>query len=252
MKKNILLVLLSAALLTGCEFDITLQRFFGSKKKEEETQQNNENSQEKPEENQHSNGNENQNQNENQQGNDDQKPVDDNKQEYKVTINTSGTDFSAISTEAGVQMDDNAYSANAGKLKDYFVSKLDDNNLLTNLSCTKLNTVVWKSVCYLCIGTGYHVNGNFVEGSFKWTSQVKIYKVEIEAMAYAKEYNGGTFGVDSASHVLIDNEDHSLETTEEPILQKFSKEYADGANSFSIKSTGSRVLLKSLTITWKR
>ena len=251
MKKNILLVLLSAVLLTGCEFDITLQRLFSGRKKEQETQQNNENSQEKPEENQQSGENQSEqgggDQGGNQQGNEGQEQL----QEYTVKINTSGSDFNTISSSAGFQIDDSNYQANAGKLKDYFESKLEYENLLTNLACSKLNTAVWKSVCYLCVGTGYYVNDKFVEGLLKWTSGEKIYKVEIEAMAYAKEYSGSDFGVDTISHVWIDSDDHSLETDAEPVMQTFSKEYADGVNSFSIKSTGSRVLLKSLTITWR-
>ena len=249
MKKNILLVLLSAALLTGCEFDITLQRLFSGKKKEQETQQNNENSQEKPQENQQSN----ENQGGEQPGNEGQEQggnEQNNKEEYTVTIKTSGSDFSGIATQAGVQMDDSNYSENAGKLKTYFESKLEHENLLTAISCTKLNTAVWKNVCYLCVGTGYFANDAFQSGIIHWTSGKSIYKVEIKAMAYAKEYNGGGFGLDSQSHIWIDSDNHSLETNDEPTIQYFSKEYANGTSEFEIKSTGSRVLLESITITW--
>ena len=69
-------------------------------------------------------------------------------------------------------------------------------------------------------------------------------------MAYAKEYNGGGFGLDSQSHIWIDSDNHSLETNDEPTIQSFSKEYTNGTSEFEIKSTGSRVLLESITITW--
>ena len=244
MKKNILLVLLSAALLTGCELDLGFVKLGGNQnngfQSEEKQNESNQNSQEN-----HGNSEE------NQQQNNENQPKDDLTQEYTLKINTSGQDFRGIATQAGVQMDDKSYKDNADKLKDYFDSKLEYANLLTGLSCTKLNTAEWESVCYLCIGTGYHGNGNFAKGALSWTSGVKIYKVEIEAMAYAKDYGGGTFGVDSISHVLIDEDDHSLETEQAPVIQTFEKEFVDGVTNFTIHSTGSRVLLKSMTITWR-
>lgn len=253
MKKNILLILLSAFLLTGCEFDVTLQKLFSGKQVEEETQQKEEQNNQNSQENQGNSGENQQQSGENQgneQGNENHQQNENLEDEYVASINTSGQDFRVISTEAGVQIDDTNYSANVTKLKEYFDSKLEYKNLITNLSCTKLNTAVWQDVCYLCIGTGYYINDRFAEGDLTWTSAKKIYKVEIEAMAYAKAYQSG-FGVDQISHVLIDEDDHSLETTEEPVIQSFSKEYSEGVTSFSIKSTGSRVLLKSLKITWR-
>ena len=254
MKKNILILLLSAVLLTGCEFDATLQQFFNKNNDEDKTQQNNaentENSQEKP-----LNSSENQN-------NEVEKPTDTNPQEseeekpsleneFTVTIKTSGQEFLSYATKAGVQTED---GDNAEKLTKYFEDNLAKQNLLTSISFTKLNTAVWNDVVYLCIGTGYyaHIDGNkFAEGNLTWNSGEKIYKVEIKALAYAKKDNN-YLGIDKISHVWIDEDDHSLETESEPELQTFSKTYEEGVNSFSIKSTGSRVNLESITITWKK
>jgi len=249
MKKNILLVLLSASLLTGCELDIRIQRLLGMVKEEPESGQ----KQEENNQNSHENGGNNGNSSGDQGGGNQHQQQENLEQEYSTQINTSGADFGVIAQNAGVQMDDNSYKANADKLKNYFDSKLEYKNLITNLSCTNLNTAEWKNVVYLCIGTGYYANDKFVEGILKWTSGEKIYRVEIEAMAYAKARSSDTFATDELSHVWIDTDNHSLETatTTEPTIQTFSKEYAEGVTSFAIKSTGSRVLLKSLKITWR-
>jgi len=242
MKKNVLLILLSAALLTGCEFDITLASL-GKKKENESTpteEKENENTPSTPTTEE-----------------DPPKPEtpteerEDIKDEYTATILLSGNSFAqATSTRSGYQLDDSTYAEHVSALKEYCDSNLEYENLITKINCTDDNTAELYSKIYFCVGTGYHVNGKFKPGTFKWTSGEKIYRVEIKALAYAKEYNN-TVNPDTISHVWIDSDDHSLETTSAPEVQTFSKEYGDGTNSFSIKSTGSRVLLESITITWR-
>ena len=63
MKKNILLVLLSASLLAGCNVDLGFIKVGDNSNNQTESQQNNENSQEKPQENGNNNNNSNGNNN---------------------------------------------------------------------------------------------------------------------------------------------------------------------------------------------
>ena len=249
MKKNVLLILASVFALTGCEFDITLSRLFGKDDSEQTDDQKPENSQEKPANTDNST----------EQTTDGTTPSqvtpkdDMNVQEYTAKINFSGSDFSVYGTDASVQADKESYPGNQTKLKDYCYSKLEYENLITNLECTKLNTAKWGGVVYLCVGTGYYVNEEFKNGIFNWTSGEKIYKVSIEAQAYAKEISNKPSNVDLLAHIAIDLDDHSLEVSDESELEfkTFEKEYPDGVKSFSIKSLGGRVLLKSITITWR-
>jgi len=257
MKKNILVILLSAGLLTGCEFDITLQRFFGKDSNETQEQQTVDSNEEKLTENNEENI-DNNNETPPKDNEDNQTPTGqtDLENEYTTTIKTSGYNFSTFATAAGVQADDESFPEKVELLSNCISGQLENKNLLTKLSCEKLNTAEWKSVVYLCVGTGDYANSKpdrqFKPGTLAWTSAEKIYKVEIKAMAYAKQYQGSEFGLDKISHVWIDNDDYSLETEIEPELKTFSKTYEEGVNSFSIKSTGSRVLLESITITWKK
>ena len=255
MKKNVLLILLSAFALTGCELDLGFIKIGEQQEEVVENQKSSENLEENSK-----------NQEENPQKPDDENPPKDEEEppkdeekenleenEYSVTIATSGTKFASVASNAGVQFDHTDFLANETKLQNYFASNLEYENLLESIECTKLNTALWNNIYYLCIGTGYYANNKFNEGTLKWNSQAKIYKVEISAQAYAKEnsYSGNI--IDKPAHIWIDEDDHSLEVEQESELSihSFSKEYAEGVQSFSIKSIGARVLLESLTITWR-
>ena len=260
MKKNILVILLSAALLTGCELDLGFFKIGGDQPKEQETEQkqeeNNQNSQENQGENQ--NSSENQQPGGGEQGGGQQgggqQNTDPLEQEYVATIQFSGSLFTNYASGAGVQADSEGYPGNETKLQEYCDSKLEYQNLLTSLKCTNLNTAEWNSTVYLCVGTGYYVKDKYKEGTLKWNSGVKIYKVEIKAQAYCtyNDYEHVTM-IDSPAHVWIDDKDCSVEATQESELgfKTFSKDYENGVNTFSIKSTGARVLLESITITWR-
>lgn len=174
-------------------------------------------------------------------------------QEYTATIKLSGNEFSAVATAAGVQFDDSGYSRNVEMLKEYCDSGLEYEDLITSISCKNLNTAEWEKGAALCIGTGYYGNDKFKAGTFKWVSGVKIYKVELKARAYTKrnDYSGDI--IDSPAHVQLDGDDLELmpsgATTAE--VKTLTKDYAEGVNSFSITSTGARVVVQEVTITWR-
>lgn len=226
MKKNLLFLLALSFSLIGCEKD-----------------------EEKPAEN--SQPTENQ---EIEQGENEQEENTENLQEYTATIPLSGTDFNPIATDAGVQIDSTDYANNKKKFVDYCDSFLEYENLISDIVCTNLNTAKVDGVTYLCVGTGAASKDKFKEGSLKWKSGKKIYKVEIKAMAYSKlnDYLGVT-NADTLSHVWIDANDYSLECEESatPEIKTFSSSYSSGVQSFTIKATGSRVLLKEMIITWR-
>jgi len=230
MKKNILFALLTSFTLVGCNFNVDQLKFW---EKQEST--NNETTPEQPVT--------------------PVTPVDPVIPEdgtYVSTINLSGADLASFTSgQAGHQFDDSGNSANVEALQKYCAKQLDATNMLTQISCTKCNIAEYNNKIYFCVGTGYYVNNKFNEGSFKWTSMLPLHKVEIKTMPYSKLGGGGS--TDAQSVVWIDDSSLSLATTPEtaPVMQTFSKEYPDGTQSFEIKSTGSRVLIESITITWK-
>lgn len=131
-------------------------------------------------------------------------------------------------------------------LKNYFDDQLKYINLLDSLD---LNG-------YLCprirLDDGKHYmqfGSQKVVGSLKWNSTVKIYKVEGEVINYTK----GEYSVDRNSKFYVDNQefDLTLDDTETATKKPFSVDYAEGTSNFTLSSTGGRVLLSKLTITWK-
>ena len=255
MKKNILLLLLSAGLLTGCEFDITLQRFFG-KGDNEPMEQQSENNEEKelPEDNK-----------ENEKPETDPvgptepetpvdpvqpvdpvTPVEPENGQITATIPFCGSEFSSVTSgKAGY-----VFADHPDVLQNYCATMLDATNMLSGITFENLNTAMYKNELYLSVGTGYYANGKFKEGLFKWTSLLPLHKVVIKARAYSKLDTGGSTDIQSV--VWIDNNSCSLECASDvdPVSKTLSVDYENGTQTFSIKSTGSRVMLESLTITW--
>ena len=256
MKKNILLVLLSASLLTGCELDLRVQRFFGlikeepqSEEQQEEQKENNQENQENPEENPENSG-ENGGQGQGQQGGNEQTP--DIPNEYVATISTSGTAISGYATSAGVQADTDLSSGanNAANLTNCLKAQLQHEECLTSTWFQKINSAEWDSECIIQIGTGNPAKDNFNSGTFRWNSNAKIYKVEITAMCYAKP----PYSEDSNAKIKIDNDAaQTLKASGDTDVEfkTVTKEYENGANTFAIQSVDGRVLLKSLKITWR-
>ena len=250
MKKNILLVLLSAALLTGCEFDITLQRLFGGKDNEPEQQQkedeNKENSPENPGENQNTDGDGGQS---TPSGGDqtptDPKDIDELENQYTATILTSGSKF-ASDFSGGSHFDTETKQTN---LKNFLSSQLEYEGLISSIACTNLHAQTFDDVTYLSFGSQKNV------GALALTSAIKIYKVEVKVLCYAK-YNDTDHvtNIDSNAHFMINSDDHdmSYDGLTNPSVMSFEKSFEEGANTFNLASNSGRVFLQSMTITWKK
>ena len=162
-------------------------------------------------------------------------------------MGNSGSLFSEITSgQAGY-----VFSDHPEVLQNYCASKLDGTNMLSSIQFENLNTAMYDKTLYLSVGTGYYANDKFKEGLFKWTSKLLLHKVEIQAKAYSKLTSGGL--TDPQSVIWIDDESVSLacDTDAAPTSKSLSKEYPNGTSTFSIKSTGSRVMLESLKITWR-
>ena len=256
MKKNVLLLLLSSLALAGCDFNIDQFKFWESKDNNQQTPDTA--NTEEPSEQENTQPSENaepeQEEPEQEEPQGEQTNPSDPEElgTYVTTISLSDDGFKAITSgQRGYQFDDESHPSHVEDLQEYCLSKLDATNMLDSISCTKCNTAPFKGVLYFCVGTGFYETDNFNEGSFKWTSKLPLHKVEINAMPYSKLDDGGS--TDSQSVVWINNESHSLATESNvaPRIETFSKEFEDGTQSFEIKSTGSRVLLESIKITWK-
>jgi len=237
MKKNILLVLLSAALLSSCEFDITLQRFFSKKDDKSGQQQpegeNNQNSQENPGENNNSNGN-------NGQQN---SPQDIPENGYTATILTSGSSFaSKFSVNSHFDTE-----KKQEELKSFLSSQLQYSGLIDTISCTNLHVQSFDNETYLQFGSGTGVGGLAI------TSQVKIYKVQVKVLCYAKydDYHGIT-NIDSWSHFFINDEEKDLtyDGKTNPSVVTFEKSFESGVDTFTLASQYGRVYLKEMSVTW--
>ena len=250
MKKNILVILLSAALLAGCELDLGFIKIGKEIPTEPETEQKEEEKKENSQENQGENGNNEQPEGGEQGGNEQQQP-EQTGDAYTALVNTNGKAIETVAVSSGVSIDTSLSSgaAKAELFQTALKAQLEYESCLTSITCLTLNTAVWDGVCMIQIGTGNPAKNKFNPGTFTWNSSAKIYKVEIDAMCYSKE-QGAT---DSLAHLKVDGTDYSLDvgTNEELEFKTISKEYAQGTKSFTLVSDGGRVLLKSLKITWK-
>ncbi len=248
MKKNILVILLSAAFLTGCELDLGFIKIGKQESKEPEAEQKQEENNQNSQENQGENGNNEKPEGGEEGGNEQQPETHEN--EYTATISTYGSEISDFATSAGVQVDTDLSSGagNATKLTNCLKAQLEHAECLTSTWFEKINTAEWDEKCIVQIGTGNPSKSNFNPGTFKWNSSVKIYRVEITAQCYAKP----PYSEDSDSKLKIDNgASQALKSGEELDFQTVSKDYENGTNSFTIQSVDGRVLLKALKITWR-
>lgn len=173
--------------------------------------------------------------------------------EYTKTIKLSGEEFSSFSDDSGKQVNNTDHSKEKGELLTYLQSKVDYETMVSELDCIKINTAEWDTKAALCVGTGYYLNDKFSEGSFKWSSDVKIYHVQVKARAYTKN-NSGVIQVDEPAKIQIDDGEicpllGEGETTAS--VKPFEADYPDGTDCFTIKSYDARVVLQEITITWK-
>lgn len=247
MKKNILVVLLCAALLAGCDFNLESIRFWEKKSSEPESEQKQEekdqNSQEKPENNENQNSGENTEDIGNNEkpeggehgGNENQNPPVD---EYTKTIFTSGTEF-ASRFSGGTHFDTETKQT---QLFEYLTEQFESENLLSSIDCVNLHTQNYDSDTFMSLGSSSNT------GSFKLNFFVKVYKLELTAQCYAKP----PYSEDSNAKVKIDNDaSQLLKTGEQLEFQTILKDYESGTNSFTIQSVDGRVFLKSIKITWR-
>ena len=188
------------------------------------------------------------------------------------TINFYGSSLPSDWTASGVSLDSTLLSCQKQNAK--FIpaieSQVGNTSLLSELFFKKLNTAVSGDGLVIQIGGGNPAKDNFTPGSLVWTSTKKITKVEVTAQCYVKD-QGAT---DSEAHLAIEaggkgidvTEDNNyqrpitnavtadmsfeVESTETPTYKTFTNEYTDGIERFSLTSSGGRVFLKSLTITW--
>lgn len=140
---------------------------------------------------------------------------------------------------------------NPGKfeeLLEYIDEQLDYYDLINEITLVKGQSRKVNSVTYLQIGTG---SGN---GSLTWSCKEKIYSIEIKAMAYSK-YNdyGDVWNVDREAHLNVAGTDYSLEvpTGEPTIISLGPVNFASGTTNFTIASSGGRVLISEMKITWR-
>lgn len=164
--------------------------------------------------------------------------------EYTTTVNFHGPAFATHFPE-GTNFDQ---QQKFDELCEYIDAQLDYYDLINKITLVKGQSRKVNSDTYLQIGTG---SG---DGSLTWNCKEKIYAIEVKAMAYSK-YNdyGGVWNVDRNAHLKINNVDFSLEVPEgnPEIITLPVQNYDEGITSFTIASSGGRVLISEMTITWR-
>lgn len=164
--------------------------------------------------------------------------------EYTTTVNFHGPTFATYFPE-GTNFDQ---QQKFDELCEYIDAQLDYYDLINKITLVKGQSRKVNSDTYLQIGTG---SG---DGSLTWNCKEKIYAIEIKAMAYSK-YNdyGGVWNVDRNAHLKINNVDFSLEVPSgnPEIITLPVQNYDEGITSFTIASSGGRVLVSEITITWR-
>lgn len=172
-----------------------------------------------------------------------EKPVID-EDEYTATIDFHSTVFASNFPEGTNFDNDRKFQ----ELLEYIDDQLDYYDLINSLTLVKGQSRKVNSVTYLQIGTG---SG---DGSLTWSCKEKIYSIQVKAMAYSK-YNdyGGTWNVDRNAHLNVAGKDFSLEvpTGEPKVLTLDPVTFAEGVTDFTISSSGGRVLISEMTITWR-
>lgn len=164
--------------------------------------------------------------------------------EYTATIDFHSSKYASLFPE-GTNFDN---SKKFEELLEYIDEQLDYYDLINELTLVKGQSRKVNSVTYLQIGTG---SG---DGSLKWSCKEKIYSIEVKAMAYSK-YNdyGGVWNVDRNAHIKVAGQDFSLEvpTGEPEIVTLDPVTFEEGVTDFTISSSGGRVLVSEMKITWR-
>lgn len=254
MKKNILVLFIAAAFTTGCSIsDIVPWKSEDNKSISEESNK-------KVEDESQNGSNEN-----GQESNEDVKPTG----IATKTINFYGNSLPNEWTAPGVSMDSTLLSCKTQneRMVNMTNSQVNNNNLLSEVFFTKLNTAYYDSSSLVVqIGTGNPAKGDFKSGTFTWTSVNRIIRVDITAMCYAKTQGA----IDSTAHLLIEAGDKGTDkdydrpinnsttkdmsfavgSDETPNYKTYSIDFAEGIDRFCLSSLDGRIFLKSLSITW--
>lgn len=175
-------------------------------------------------------------------------------EEYTATINLHGSKF-ATNFPEGTNFD-NVTKFEA--LFEYIDDQLEYYELISEITCTKCASRKVNGDTFFQIGTGSPAKDKFNEGTFNYSSDVKIYKVEITAFNYSNPYQDWQTGetvhnVDNLGHLVLDDLDTSFEiaANEAPVTKTIVKEYAEGTNGFTLKAIGGRMLVSEMKITWR-
>ena len=144
-----------------------------------------------------------------------------------------------------------------------YLKSIGDTNYINAYSGYCLNTNDYDNCRYFTVGTGYFAKGKFQAGSFTICSSVEILKVEVTAKAYMNSYPGygaqqgqTIYQPDYEASILLDNDETSLAVASdatETISKPVSKDYSasGGVKQFTIESSGGRVFVEEIKITWK-
>lgn len=174
-------------------------------------------------------------------------------QTYVADYVVSGSYFKETFTN-GTQFGED-HTANNDKLKGFLNDQYKEQTVISSIECKKLT-------CLDDLGTDGNrfltVGSSSDGGSLVINSEYSISKVVVKAKNYFKKYTDHTgehISLDKLSHLYIDNEDFSLEMTEEKIPETgtYSKEYSVPVKSFKLanpKKEKCRVFLESISITF--
>jgi len=171
--------------------------------------------------------------------------------EYTKYFKLEGNDFATELGYAsgGVKFDDTETPSKVAELQTYFENNVIYENLVGPLSCTNINSPK-TDVVHLTLGSGSNFNG-----TFKYKSIVKMFKVIVHATMYYKydSYHEIT-NYDSEAKITFNDEITPLEynaTEQKGVEKEFILESETGITEFSIQSSDGRVFLDSLEITWR-
>ena len=174
--------------------------------------------------------------------------------EYTATISLHGSTF-ASKFQEGTNFDN---AAKFEELLEHIDDQLDYYDLINEITCVKCSTRKVDGDTFFQIGTGSPAKGEFNPGTFNWSCKEKIYKVEITAFNYSKPYEDYSthqivHNVDNLGHLILDDLDTSFEIPSDaaPVTKTIVKEYPQGVQGFNLRSTGGRMLVSEMKITWR-
>lgn len=174
--------------------------------------------------------------------------------EYTATISLHGSTFASNFPE-GTNFDN---AAKFEELLEHIDEQLDYYDLINEITCVKCSTRKVDGDTFFQIGTGSPAKGKFNPGTFNWSCKEKIYKVEITAFNYSNPYEDYSthqivHNVDNLGHLILDDLDTSFEIPADaaPVTKTIVKEYPQGVQGFNLRSTGGRMLVSEMKITWR-